>query len=99
MDDSLNPKNYDLLKEWEEKVDLCLAIGTSLCGMRSDGIAFKASNRGGLVIINLQQTPYDDKCALRLFGNLQDIIEKLGKELGIKIGKKECIQNPYQWNK
>lgn len=39
MDDSLNPKNFSLLEEWEKKVDVCLAIGTSLCGMRSDGIA------------------------------------------------------------
>jgi hypothetical protein len=59
MDDSLNPKNYKMLEEWEGKVDLCLALGTSLCGMRSDGIAKNALNRGQLIIINLQQTPYD----------------------------------------
>lgn len=74
MDDCLNQKNYKLLEEWEDKVDLCLAIGTSLCGMRSDGIALNALKRGKLVIINLQQTPYDEKCHLRLYGNLQDII-------------------------
>ncbi len=74
MDDSLNPKNYKLLEEWEEKVDVCLAIGTSLCGMRSDGIAKSACVRGGLVVINLQQTPYDDVCHLRFYGNLQTII-------------------------
>jgi NAD-dependent SIR2 family protein deacetylase len=43
MDDSLKPKNFEMLKEWEEKVDVCLALGTSLCGMRSDGIAQRAS--------------------------------------------------------
>lgn len=59
MDDCLNPKNFKQLEEWEEKVDLCLAIGTSLCGMRSDGIAKRAAQQGTLVIINLQQTPYD----------------------------------------
>lgn len=74
MDDSLNPKNYKMLEEWEEKVDICLAIGTSLCGMRSDGIAKAACIRGGLVIINLQQTPYDEICQLRLYGNLQTVI-------------------------
>jgi NAD-dependent SIR2 family protein deacetylase len=99
MDDSLNPKNYKLLEEWEEKVDVCLAIGTSLCGMRSDGIAKNACVRGGLVVINLQQTPYDEVCQLRLYGNLQTIIEKLGKVLGIKITKRICISNPYEWNK
>ena len=55
-------------------MDVCLAIGTSLCGMRSDGIAKAACMRGGLVIINLQQTPYDEICQLRLYGNLQTII-------------------------
>ena len=63
--------------------------------MRSDGIAKHSLGRGGLVIINLQQTPYDDRCQLRLYGNLQTIIERLGKELGIKIAKRICISNPY----
>ena len=70
-------------------------MGTSLCGMRSDGIAMNALKRGKLVIINLQQTPYDEKCDLRLFGNLQDVIEELGKKIGIKITKRISIQNPY----
>lgn len=42
--------------------------------MRSDGIAKNSQVRGGLVVINLQQTPYDDSCQLRLYGNLQTII-------------------------
>jgi hypothetical protein len=39
--------------------------------MRSDGVAKSAGKKGGLIIINLQQTPYDKECGLRLFGNLQ----------------------------
>ena len=42
--------------------------------MRSDGIAKNACLKGGLVIINLQKTPYDDICQLRLYGNLQQIL-------------------------
>jgi len=42
--------------------------------MRSDGIAQKACIRGHLIIINLQQTPYDEKCSLRIYGNLQKIM-------------------------
>lgn len=71
MDDSLKPKNYNQLIEWEEKVDICLAIGTSLCGMRSDGVAASSAKKGGLVIINLQETPYDQNACLRIYGNLQ----------------------------
>jgi|694.fasta_scaffold34748_4 NAD-dependent SIR2 family protein deacetylase len=79
MDDSLNPKNYKQLQEWEDKVDVCLALGTSLCGMRSDGIAQQACIKGKLIIINLQQTPYDERCSLRIYGNLQNIMQRLGK--------------------
>ena len=76
-----------------------MAIGTSLCGMRSDGIAKSAAKNGRLVIINLQQTPYDEMCDLRLYGNLQTVIERLGKEMGVKVTKKVCMQNHYQWLK
>ncbi len=79
MDDCLKPKNYEQLIEWEDKVDVCLAIGTSLCGMRSDGVASSASKKGGLIIINLQQTPYDSKACLRIYGNLQDVMKLLAK--------------------
>ena len=99
MDDSLKQKNFEMLQGWEEKVDVCLAIGTSLCGMRSDGIAEKAVKNGKLIIINLQKTPYDSKCALRIYGNLQDVIKMLGKELKVKPDTTVCITNPYQWNK
>lgn len=67
--------------------------------MRSDGIAQKCALKNGLVIINLQCTPYDDKSALRIYGNLQKVSEKLAAIMKIKVDTKTCIQNPYQWNK
>ena len=79
MDDSLKTKNFNQLIEWEEKVDVCLAIGTSLCGMRSDGVAASSAKKGGLVIINLQETPYDNKACLRIYGNLQEVMKMLAK--------------------
>jgi len=39
MDDSLKKENLKWLLEWEEKTDLCLALGSSLCGMNADRIA------------------------------------------------------------
>jgi NAD-dependent SIR2 family protein deacetylase len=47
--------------------------------MRSDGIAQQACIKGKLIIINLQQTPYDERCSLRIYGNLQNIMQRLGK--------------------
>ncbi len=68
--------------------------------MRSDGIAKKAAEKGRLIIVNLQQTPYDKYSAVRVYGNLQEIMVELGKELGVKVPKERiCITNPYQWNK
>jgi len=99
MDDALNPKHYQQLVDWEEKVDLCLARGTSLCGMRSDGIAKKAAEKGYLVIINLQQTSYDKYAGLRIYGNLQKVMNDLAKELKVKVTERPCLQTPNLWNK
>ena len=67
--------------------------------MRSDGIAQKSIEKGGLIIINLQRTPYDKFCKLRIYGNLQEVMRLLSKELNLKINTSLCIQNPYHWNK
>ena len=67
--------------------------------MRSDGIAQKCASKKGLVIINLQCTPYDKYSSLRIYGNLQTIFHKLAAQLKLKVDTKTCIQNPYQWNK
>merc|ERR1719198_2302753 len=60
----------DLIKcmlHWEEKVDLCLALGTSMVGMNADRMAVAPAERArrgkpgalGTVIVSLQQTQYD----------------------------------------
>jgi len=51
--------------------DLCIVFGSSLtvspaCHVPRDTVANK--NAGKLVVINLQTTPLDDICALRIFG-------------------------------
>jgi len=80
---------YAWMQEWARKNDLCLALGTSLSGFNVDGVAeaaaqrFKANRSQGLVIVNLQQTQYDDICSLRIFAKIDDVMELLAKELGI----------------
>ena len=76
MDDTIKKENYDRLIEWESKADLCLSLGTSMCGMNSDRVASNTANKAlcgdalGLVIINLQRTPYDDQTSIRIFSTL-----------------------------
>ena len=97
----------DWLTEWEDRCDLCLALGTSLCGMNADRIAttpavkamqdheFQCANDApprtgslGLVIINLQQTQYDECASIRIFGSLDDVMTRLAKKLRLRVSTK-----------
>merc|ERR1719198_2794168 len=86
---SLRDDLFDWLVEWEKQSDLCLALGTSLSGFNVDRVPQTVAVRSrlgtglGLVIVNLQQTPYDDLCALRIFAKLDEVLDLLAVELGI----------------
>jgi NAD-dependent SIR2 family protein deacetylase len=83
---------YNWMQEWQEKSDLCLAMGTSLSGFNADSVPGSVASRffssrtrdiGGLVIINLQETPYDSQCSLRIFAKIDTVMELLSTELSI----------------
>jgi NAD-dependent SIR2 family protein deacetylase len=86
---SLRDDLYEWMEHWQRTSDLCITLGSSLSGFTSDGVAEAAARRHregnglGLVIINLQQTPYDDDCALRIFGKADDVMSLLAEELAI----------------
>ena len=42
-------------------------------------------NNGRLVIVNLQKTPFDKHCHLRIWGRTDDVLARLAKELGVEI--------------
>lgn len=90
MSGSLRADLNDWLEEWEEKVDVCLAVGTSLCGMNADRIAVAAGRRGGLVIIGLSPTRLDGDCAVRIWGLLDDVFLQLAGAGFLDLG---CIPN------
>eukprot|EP00947_MAST-08B_sp_MAST-8B-sp1_P003039 g3039.t1 len=81
---------FEWMHAWQQRSDLCVAMGTSMSGFNCDSVpaaAAEKQRRGtghGLVIINLQQTPYDDEAALRIFGKVDDVMELLAAELGIE---------------
>lgn len=81
------------LSEWLEKAgeeaDLCMAIGTSMCGMTADGLFTdvcdnfnKWGNGQGGIIIGLQQTQYDKKARLRIYSRIDEVLSLLMKEMG-----------------
>lgn len=73
----------------EQDCDLCLCLGTSLSGMNADRCARTPAkkmiradpNTIGTVIINLQQTPLDDKTAIRVWARLDDAFKILAEAL------------------
>merc|ERR1712070_1123858 len=82
MSGSLREDMFDWLEEWEDKVEVCLTVGTSMCGMRSDSMADECAdmddfNKNGLIIIGLQPTAKDFKCGVRIWGLLDEILVKL----------------------
>ena len=79
MDEQLRPDMIEWMLQRAAMTDLCIAMGTSLCGMTADSAAVMCAEkhrRGageGLVIINLQRTPLDDQASLRIWGLLDEV--------------------------
>jgi NAD-dependent SIR2 family protein deacetylase len=80
---------FEWMHQWERRADLCLALGTSLSGFNADSVCGSASERFlkgtglGLVLVNLQKTPYDESCSLRIYSKIDRVMELLALELGI----------------
>merc|ERR1719502_2567402 len=77
----------DMLK-WEQKSDLVLSMGTSMCGMNSDRVFTTCSKKAfdhehvlGGVIVNLQRTQFDHLSALRIFAPIDLVMKMLLGEL------------------
>jgi NAD-dependent SIR2 family protein deacetylase len=93
MSGSLREDLIKTMLDWEEKVDLCLAMGTSMVGMNADRMAVAPAQRAkrgqaralGTVIVSLQQTQYDSIAALRIFATIDRVMEMLATELGLTV--------------
>jgi NAD-dependent SIR2 family protein deacetylase len=57
-----------------EKADLLLVLGTSLRVITCDALESIVANRGKLIIVNKQITPYDDDCVLRIFADCDAVM-------------------------
>lgn len=89
MDGHLRRDLIDWLSEEEDKADLCLVLGTSMCGMAADDFALTINKRaqaarnrlGGMVVVSLQQTQHDHRAALRIFAKIDHVMALLAHEL------------------
>jgi len=96
---SLRDDLYDWMMDWKEKADLCLALGTSLSGFNCDSVPERIAKKGlygeglGLVLVNLQQTTYDELCTLRIFAKIDDVMALLAEELELKHDMAGCMEH------
>merc|ERR1712130_1002747 len=74
------------------KCDVMLALGSSLVVFPAADIPRKVGWRWqknkakyNLIIVNLQKTPLDNLCSLRIFAKIDDVMVPLMKELGMEI--------------
>jgi len=80
------------LERAEEKAtaaDLVITLGTSMrvfpsCDLPLAGKA-KHGKKHKLILVNLQKTPVDKKCALRIFAKTDEVMEGLCRELKVDI--------------
>jgi len=91
MDGTLRGDLIEWMLEWEEKADLCLALGTSMVGMNADRMAVTPAQRAlsgealGTVIVALQQTQYDKLSSLRIFAPMDQVMTLLEKEMALVV--------------
>jgi NAD-dependent SIR2 family protein deacetylase len=93
MSGDLRDDLFKNLLKWEEKTDLCLAMGTSLSGMNADRVVETVGTKAlngeagaiGAVIVSVQQTRLDGVAALRIFAMIDRVMSALACELGIDV--------------
>jgi len=102
MSGTLRTDLIERMLEWEERVDLCLALGTSMVGMNADRMAVAPAKRQeagaegalGTVIVALQQTQYDHLAALRIFASIDQVFELLAEEMQLSVPVDAPAESP-----
>ena len=91
MDGSIRKDLVDRLEEWEQRAQLVVTLGTSLSGLHADDVCTAAAAREakakrglGLVIVSLTKTPLDDNATLRIYAELDVVLDKLRQKLRLK---------------
>jgi NAD-dependent SIR2 family protein deacetylase len=99
MDGSLRSDLCAWMEEEEQKADLVLAMGSSLCGMNADRMVDTPNRKAargkalGAVIVGYQRTQMDESCALRIFANIDETMLALALELSLPMSLQPYRQN------
>eukprot|EP00005_Dracoamoeba_jomungandri_P000031 CAMPEP_0174250988 /NCGR_PEP_ID=MMETSP0439-20130205/968_1 /TAXON_ID=0 /ORGANISM="Stereomyxa ramosa, Strain Chinc5" /LENGTH=530 /DNA_ID=CAMNT_0015331191 /DNA_START=42 /DNA_END=1631 /DNA_ORIENTATION=- len=95
MDGSLRGDLFKWMAKEENKTDLCLTMGTSLCGMNADrmvktpSVKYIKQGKGlGSVIIGFQRTQMDKYATLRIFASIDEVMLLLALEMNLPVSTK-----------
>eukprot|EP00300_Choanocystis_sp_HF-7_P018550 c20072_g1_i1.p1 GENE.c20072_g1_i1~~c20072_g1_i1.p1 ORF type:complete len:560 (+),score=127.86 c20072_g1_i1:127-1806(+) len=100
MSGSLRQDLLTDLFDWEDKTDLCIALGSSLCGMNADRMVDSPARRArkgngfGVVIVSLQQTQYDALASVRIFAKIDDVMRLLAQQLDLPLPTSDSVYFP-----
>eukprot|EP01090_Pellita_catalonica_P000291 TRINITY_DN10195_c0_g1_i2.p1 TRINITY_DN10195_c0_g1~~TRINITY_DN10195_c0_g1_i2.p1 ORF type:complete len:442 (-),score=83.27 TRINITY_DN10195_c0_g1_i2:17-1342(-) len=92
MSGSLRDDLFDWMLKVEQESDLCLTMGTSLCGMNADRMVktpakkYVRKNEGfGSVIIGFQRTVLDKWASLRIYARIDEVMLLLALEMDLPV--------------
>lgn len=91
MSGNLRSDLFEEMLEWEERADLTISLGSSMCGMNSDRCFITPAKKSkigtaiGGVIISIQQTQFDHLSCLRIFAPIDKVMKMLLLELDLTI--------------
>jgi hypothetical protein len=106
MSGTLRDDLIEWMEQWETTTDLCIAMGTSLCGMNADRMvetvarkAARTRNHGtsrwlGSVVVGLQRTAHDEDCSLRFYCKCDELTALLARQFGLLSSVRPL--EPYQ---
>lgn len=85
----LHEETTDLAEKFGAAADLLFVLGSSLRVITCEALDHiekkRRKGKGHLVICNLQKTPYDDQCTVRIWAKTDDFMIPLMQRLGLPI--------------
>lgn len=102
MSGSLRDDLFADLRKWEDRSDLCLAVGTSLSGMNADRLVERCGQRAdedpsclGSVIIGYQCTRLDSIASLRVYSSIEKTMVALAAKMDLILHPKLPPRSAY----
>ncbi|ESO05059.1 hypothetical protein HELRODRAFT_185545 [Helobdella robusta] len=85
-EDELPVNELNISEEFCRNSDLCLCLGTSLQIMPCGNMPLLTKKNGGRVaLVNLQKTRIDNKCDLKIWAFVDDVMRRVCERLDVKI--------------